>query len=107
MVFNFVPLLEYAAVNYGIAYAAAKKASVAAPNIAENHIKLSSVSISGTRMGFQMKKWDPSRLADLDHTFRWLFPLLYLIYLISMLSLNDSYGLGTKDCDYEASIANS
>ena len=106
MIFNFVPLLEYAAVNYGIAFAAAKKAGTAVPEVAadDRHIKLSSVGISGTRLGIQMRKWDPSRLANLDKTFRWLFPLLYFIFLTAMLSLNASYGLGVTDCDFTSLV---
>ena len=45
-------------------------------------------------------KMDFSRLANLDKMFRWFFPLCYFIYVVTMFSLNPSYG-GATSCDFE------
>ena len=106
MVFNFVPLLEYAAINYGMYCAALKKEKAASAVMVESPpMKLAGVVIGSTRLQLVRSKWDPSCLVDLDKIFRWLFPLCYLIYLIAMFSLNSSYGEGVVDCDYESRIS--
>jgi len=105
MIFNFVPLLEYAAVNYGISCAAAKKASapgVAASKDGEKVILRSEAEGEAPRG--RMGAGDLSCLVHLDAIFRWLFPAGYFIFITVMFSINDVYGSGSTTCDFHSSL---
>uniref|UniRef100_A0A7S2J9A2 Neurotransmitter-gated ion-channel ligand-binding domain-containing protein n=1 Tax=Haptolina brevifila TaxID=156173 RepID=A0A7S2J9A2_9EUKA len=116
MIFNFVSLIQYAAVNYGITCRAAKKAALAAAKEAkeaqeEPPVNTSTVQIevSPTDSHSQhrrlrpawYKKWDPSVLADLDIVFRWLFPIAFIIFISIMFGTISIYPPGST-CDFEA-----
>ena len=104
MIFNFVPILEYAAVNYGITLVAAKKTSApatAAGKDGEGQEGDIVVALHDQR-GEMLRRFDLSGLANLDHTFRWLFPICYAICVSVMFGLIGIYGSGATTCDFYA-----
>ena len=103
MCFNFISLLEFAAVNFGAVRSRAKVNALAVQDANARGVELqvSNAAQSGrsTRLSLVpvcQPTWAES-LANLDSVFRWLYPLSYLIFLVIMFSTIDRFASHTPE----------
>jgi hypothetical protein len=113
LVFNLIAFLEYAAVNFGASIDLKLRAAERESRSGHGKIVNSSMSNAngrstpphdaGVRLVSQRRAvsgWarvqarileSVRHLKDLDHTFRWLFALTYLLYVTVMFSIGENY----------------